>query len=249
MSQYRVVEICAGAAGNQLGLELAGFEHDLSVELDPNAAATLRHSGRIGRPPWGRSQSACLRPVIVCWRGPAGRWGALPVVHYRWNKLGATYERDLFAWAIELGGTLQPRALMLENVRGLSLLRFAAYHQHVRDLLWTPPGRPLRRANRAVHWRLASELARGFRGGNVGTHGAVLVEAHRSGRQAETPPAAGLRPDVGHGGEVAQRARDRLGDDDRDARECDGFDDTRQPFRGAGAAVNFRAITAPLRRF
>ena len=29
----------------------------------------------------------------------------------------------------------------------------------------------------------------GFRGGNVGTHGAVLVEAHRSGRQAETPLA------------------------------------------------------------
>ena len=109
--------------------------------------------------------------------------------------------------------------------------------------------RPLRRANRAGYWRLASELARGFRGGNVGTHGAVLVEAHRSGRQAETPPAAGVRPGVGDGGEVAQRARDRLGDDGRDARECDGFDDTRQPFRGAGAAVNFRAVTAPVRRF
>jgi DNA (cytosine-5)-methyltransferase 1 len=54
------------------------------------------------------------------------------------NKLGATYERDLFAWAI-LGDTLQPRALVLENVRGLSLLRFAAYRQHVRDLLWTRP--------------------------------------------------------------------------------------------------------------
>jgi site-specific DNA-cytosine methylase len=59
------------------------------------------------------------------------------------NKLGARYERDLFAWAIELGGTLQPRALMLENVRGLSLLRFAAYRQHVRDLLLDPPGRLL----------------------------------------------------------------------------------------------------------
>jgi DNA (cytosine-5)-methyltransferase 1 len=31
------------------------------------------------------------------------------------NKLGATYERDLFAWAIELGGTVQPRALMLRT--------------------------------------------------------------------------------------------------------------------------------------
>jgi site-specific DNA-cytosine methylase len=48
LSRYRVVEICAGAGGQSLGLELAGFEHDLSVELDPNAAATLRHN----RPHW-----------------------------------------------------------------------------------------------------------------------------------------------------------------------------------------------------
>jgi hypothetical protein len=71
----------------------------------------------------------------------------------------------------------------------------------------------------------------------------------RGGRQAETPPAAGVRLGIGDGGVVAQQARDRLGDAGRDARECDRFDDTRQPFRGAGAAVNFRAITAPLRRF
>ena len=39
VAQYRVVEICAGAGGQSLGLEIAGFQHDLSVELDPNAAA------------------------------------------------------------------------------------------------------------------------------------------------------------------------------------------------------------------
>src|SRR4029077_7390488 len=59
------------------------------------------------------------------------------------------------------------------------------------------------------HWRLASELARGVRGGNVGAHGAVLVEAHRSGRHAETPPAAGLRPGVGGGGEGSTRGSGR----------------------------------------
>jgi DNA (cytosine-5)-methyltransferase 1 len=48
VARYRVVEICAGAGGQSLGLELAGFEHELSVELDPNAAATLRHN----RPYW-----------------------------------------------------------------------------------------------------------------------------------------------------------------------------------------------------
>ena len=51
------------------------------------------------------------------------------------KQLGATDERDLFAWAIELCGTIRPRALLLENVRGLSLPRFAAYRQHVLDRL------------------------------------------------------------------------------------------------------------------
>src|SRR5260221_1416916 len=51
------------------------------------------------------------------------------------KQLGATDERDLFAWAIELCGSIGPRALLLENVRGLSLPRFAAYRQHVLDRL------------------------------------------------------------------------------------------------------------------
>jgi DNA (cytosine-5)-methyltransferase 1 len=51
------------------------------------------------------------------------------------RQLGATDERDLFAWAVELCGQIRPRALLLENVRGLSLTRFAAYRQHVLDRL------------------------------------------------------------------------------------------------------------------
>jgi DNA (cytosine-5)-methyltransferase 1 len=51
------------------------------------------------------------------------------------KQLGATDERDLFAWAVELCGVVRPRALLLENVRGLSLPRFSAYRQHVLDRL------------------------------------------------------------------------------------------------------------------
>ncbi len=136
MSQYRVVEICAGAGGQSLGLELAGFEHDLSVELDPNAAATLRHN----RPHWKITVGDVADPDV--WN-PADYVGVdllaggvpCPPFTIAGKQLGATDERDLFAWAVELCGKVQPRALMLENVRGLSLPRFAAYRQHVLDRL------------------------------------------------------------------------------------------------------------------
>jgi hypothetical protein len=35
------VEICAGAGGQAIGLEEAGFKHLAVVELDPHACATL----------------------------------------------------------------------------------------------------------------------------------------------------------------------------------------------------------------
>ena len=132
----RVVEICAGAGGQSLGLELAGFEHELSVELDPNAAATLRHN----RPHWKIAVGDVANPDVWNPDDYAGvdlLAGGVPCPPFTiaGKQLGATDERDLFAWAIELCGTIQPRALMLENVRGLSLPRFAAYRQRVLDRL------------------------------------------------------------------------------------------------------------------
>jgi DNA (cytosine-5)-methyltransferase 1 len=136
MAEYRVVEICAGAGGQSLGLELAGFEHELAVELDPNACATLRHN----RPHWKVAQGDVASPAV--WSPPDYARidllaGGVPCPPFTiaGKQLGAIDERDLFAWAIELCGVMRPRALLLENVRGLSLPRFAAYRQHVLDRL------------------------------------------------------------------------------------------------------------------
>jgi DNA (cytosine-5)-methyltransferase 1 len=136
VSQYRFVEICAGAGGQSLGLELAGFEHELSVELDPDACGTLRHN----RPHWKVAVGDVASPGV--WN-PAEYAGAdllaggvpCPPFTVAGRQLGATDERDLFAWAVELCGVVKPRALLLENVRGLSMPRFAAYRQHVLDRL------------------------------------------------------------------------------------------------------------------
>ncbi|MHC5261358.1 DNA cytosine methyltransferase [Streptomyces sp. UC4497] len=144
--QLEVVEICAGAGGQSLGLERAGFRHRLAVELDANAAATLR-SNLVSNLGYGQDEAD--RTVVVgdvadtqCWDPAAHRnvdllAGGVPCPPFSiaGKQLGATDERDLFAWAIELCGTVQPKALMLENVRGLSANRFSAYRQHVLDRL------------------------------------------------------------------------------------------------------------------
>ena len=136
MPQYRVVEICAGAGGQSLGLELAGFEHELCIELDPNACATLRHN----RPNWKVAQGDVASLDVwdpTSYVGTDLLAGGVPCPPFTvaGRQLGATDERDLFAWAIELCGVIGPRGLLLENVRGLSMPRFAAYRQHVLDRL------------------------------------------------------------------------------------------------------------------
>ncbi|MFC5061138.1 DNA cytosine methyltransferase [Actinomycetospora atypica] len=132
----RVVEICAGAGGQALGLEKAGFEHELAVELDAHACDTLRRN----RPAWKIAEGDVADRLTWDPRSYAGvdlLAGGVPCPPFTvaGKQLGATDERDLFAWAVELTSTVTPRALVLENVRGLSSPRFAGYRQHVLDRL------------------------------------------------------------------------------------------------------------------
>ena len=48
MKKFKSIEICAGAGGQALGLQMAGFKHVALVEIDKNACNTLRHN----RPNW-----------------------------------------------------------------------------------------------------------------------------------------------------------------------------------------------------
>ena len=103
MADLDVVEICAGAGGQALGLERAGFEHALAVELDPSACATLRAN----RPGWKLAEGDAADPAL--WRPRDDRDVALlaggvpcPPFTVAGRQLGAADERDLFAWAVEL---------------------------------------------------------------------------------------------------------------------------------------------------
>lgn len=136
MQKPEVVEICAGAGGQALGLEKAGFKHRLAVELDANASATLRRNlphaevatGDVADPGVWNPMEHLGVPLLA---------GGVPCPPFSiaGKQLGANDERDLFAWAVELCDVIKPKALMLENVRGLSMPRFAGYRQHVLDRL------------------------------------------------------------------------------------------------------------------
>jgi DNA (cytosine-5)-methyltransferase 1 len=136
-----VVEICAGAGGQSLGLHLAGFRHRLAVELDSNAAATLRQNLERIAPEAGKVREGDVADPSVWnpldYEGVDLLAGGVPCPPFSiaGKQLGANDERDLFAWAVELCGKIQPRALLLENVRGLSANRFTGYRQHVLDRL------------------------------------------------------------------------------------------------------------------
>jgi DNA (cytosine-5)-methyltransferase 1 len=142
-TELTVVEICAGAGGQSLGLHLAGFRHTLAIELDQDAAATLqRNLVRIA------ADANQPKPVVAIgdvadesvWRpeehqGVSLLAGGVPCPPFSiaGKQLGSSDERDLFAWAVEAAGRMMPDAVLLENVRGLSMPRFAGYRQAVLD--------------------------------------------------------------------------------------------------------------------
>ena len=132
------VEVCAGAGGQALGLHEAGFDHVALVEMDTAACATLRHNGAR----WGwadRVHEADLRtwdPSCVS-GGVDLLAGGVPCPPFSiaGKQLGHDDERDLFPVLLDLVEELAPRAVQVENVRGLLGSRFDDYRAAVENRL------------------------------------------------------------------------------------------------------------------
>ena len=123
------VEICAGAGGQALGLAMAGFHHIALVEYEQDYCNVLK----LNRPEWN----------VICedvhkfdgnpYKGVDLLAGGVPCPPFSvaGKQLGKDDDRDLFPEAIRLIKEINPRAIMLENVRGFLSAQFEEYRDHI----------------------------------------------------------------------------------------------------------------------
>ena len=127
------IEICAGAGGQALGLEQAMFKHVALIEIDSSACATLIKN----RPTWNvihgdiHSFSASNYANIDLLAGGV----PCPPFSIAGKQLGIDDERDLFPEALRLVRECNPKAVMLENVKGLFSKKFDIYRTHIKQQL------------------------------------------------------------------------------------------------------------------
>ncbi len=129
MRELTVVEICAGAGGQALGLEQAGFSHAAAIEIDPDACSTLRAN----RPGWKVIEDDVANVDGHAFADVDLLAGGVPCPPFSiaGKQLGSDDERDLFPQALRLAAEIRPRAILLENVRGLAAARFDSYRAQV----------------------------------------------------------------------------------------------------------------------
>ena len=129
MTAATCLEICAGAGGQALGLESAGFEHAAAVEIDADACSTLS----LNRPHWDVRQADVRDLRGRDFRGVDLIAGGVPCPPFSvaGAQLGADDERDLFPEALRLVREAKPSAVLLENVRGLASKRFDEYRRAI----------------------------------------------------------------------------------------------------------------------
>ena len=122
------LEICAGAGGQALGLEQAGFGHEAVVELDADACGTLRYNRQ-----WKVIEGDVANVDGRAFAGLDLFAGGVPCPPFSiaGKQLGSNDERDLFPQALRLIEEIGPRAVLLENVRGLGTRRFEGYRAQV----------------------------------------------------------------------------------------------------------------------
>lgn len=144
MAKLTSIELCAGAGGQALGLEQAGFFHEALVEIDNHCCNTLR----LNRPKWNVIEGDLKNFSGKKYQGVDLLAGGLPCPPFSvaGKQLGKADERNLFPDAIRIADEIRPRAIMIENVRGFLDAVFEDYRISIK--------KQLKKLGYTVDWRL-----------------------------------------------------------------------------------------------
>jgi DNA (cytosine-5)-methyltransferase 1 len=126
---YTSIEICAGAGGQAIGLDQAGFEHLALVEYEPLACQTLRYN----KPAWNVIEKDVRIFSATKYQDVDLLAGGVPCPPFSiaGKQLGKDDERDLFPEALRLVKECSPKAVMLENVKGILSVKFDTYRSQI----------------------------------------------------------------------------------------------------------------------
>lgn len=125
---YSSIEICAGAGGQALGLEMAGFNHIALVEYEKDYCNCLRYN----RPEWNVKCMDVRDFDGLPYKGVVDLLaGGVPCPPFSvaGKQLGEDDERDLFPQMLRLVKEIEPRIVMIENVRGFLGKQFDDYRE------------------------------------------------------------------------------------------------------------------------
>jgi DNA (cytosine-5)-methyltransferase 1 len=133
----KAVELFTGAGGLALGIEKAGFHHDTVVERDKDCCQTIRENQRNGYSllnGWRLfagnvrefDYSFLKGSIDLLAAGPPCQPFSIGGKHQ-----GPLDRRDMFPEVARAVRELRPRAIMVENVRGLLRESFATYFEYV----------------------------------------------------------------------------------------------------------------------
>ena len=141
---FTSLEICAGAGGQALGTERAGFVHVGLIEMEKKACETLTTN----RPFWNVIEGDITKINVRAFEGVDLLAGGVPCPPFSiaGQKLGQDDARDLFPTAIRFVKECSPRAILIENVKGLLERRFADYRLQIT--------RQLADLGYIAHWKL-----------------------------------------------------------------------------------------------
>jgi DNA (cytosine-5)-methyltransferase 1 len=123
------LELCAGAGGQALGLERAGFKHAGLVEIDSAACNTLR----LNRPHWSVHEADLTTFDPRLYKGVELVAGGFPCPPFSiaGKQLGSLDDRDLFPAGLGVIDVVRPKAILIENVKGILGAQFADYRRKI----------------------------------------------------------------------------------------------------------------------